>query len=87
MVTPSLVSPSTIKVIEDFNASFPVSESETGSSGGASHVVYDAVSYSSIREANEQSFGKNVVPSYHFDKAQAIVSVGADFLSNWLAPI
>ena len=87
VVTPSLVSPSTKKAIDDFNASFPISESEAGPSTGASHIVYDAVSYSGIREANDRSFGRKVVPSYHFDKAQSIVSVGADFLSSWVSPI
>ena len=87
IVTSSLISPSTKKAIDDFCVSFPISDSEEGSSTGASHIVYDAVSYSGIREANERSFGRKVVPSYHFDKAQSIVSVGADFLSSWVSPI
>jgi len=49
------------------------------------HVQYDAVSYSGIIEANKASFGKAVVPSYNFEKANVIVSVAADFLGTWLA--
>ena len=38
-------------------------------------------------EANEQSFGDKVIPDYHFDKANVIVSFGADFLGTWISPI
>ena len=31
--------------------------------------------------------GKKAIPSYHFENAKAIVSVGADFLGTWLTPI
>lgn len=48
------------------------------------HVMYDAVSASGIRKANKSSFGKAVIPTYNFDKADTIVSIGSDFLSNWL---
>jgi molybdopterin-containing oxidoreductase family iron-sulfur binding subunit len=37
--------------------------------------------------ANESSFGKKAIPSYHFDKARVIVSIQADFLGTWLSPI
>ena len=50
----------------------------------AKQVVYDSVSYSGIRKANEESFGKNSIPSYHFDKAHTIVSIAADFIGGWL---
>jgi molybdopterin-containing oxidoreductase family iron-sulfur binding subunit len=50
-------------------------------------VRYDARSASAILEANEYSFGKQVIPDYRFDKAEVIVSLGADFLSTWLSPV
>ena len=37
--------------------------------------------------ANEASYGKRAIPSYHFDKANVIVSLGADFLGTWLSPV
>ena len=37
--------------------------------------------------ANEASYGKRAIPSYHFDKAKVIVSLGADFLGTWLSPV
>lgn len=56
------------------------------------HVVYDAVSYNAIREANRLSFGTvansmppmGAIPDYDFGKAKVIVSIGADFLANWM---
>ena len=38
-----------------------------------------------VEDANLESFGQRVVPDYHFDKADVIVSFGADFIGNWLS--
>ena len=51
---------------------------------GAEHVQYDAMSYNALRQAQAGLFGVNAVPSYDFSKAEVIVSIGADFLNNWL---
>ncbi len=48
------------------------------------HIQYDTLSFNGIRKANEESFGKNVIPNYDFSKAKVIVSVSADFMNNWL---
>lgn len=77
MLSSTVISPVTQKIISDFNSKYP----------GSKHIVYDAVSSSAMREANQQSFGMNVVPSYSFDKADVIVSFGADFLVNWISPV
>ena len=50
-------------------------------------VVYDPVSYSALLDANQMNFGKRALPSYHFDKANVIVSFNADFLGTWISPI
>lgn len=47
-------------------------------------VQYDPVSYAAMRYANEKTFGVNAIPTYRFDRAKVIVSISADFLSNWL---
>ncbi len=73
LLSNSIASPSTSRAIEAFKETYE-----------ATHVQYDAVSYSAIREANKRMFGKAVIPMYKFGKAKVIVSVGADFLSNWL---
>jgi len=79
ILTNTLLSPSTKYLIEEFKAKFPATTIE--------HITYDAVSLSGMTEANNLAFGKKVIPTYHFDKAKVIVSVGADFLGNWISPI
>jgi len=76
ILSSSLNSPSSKKVVADFIAQYPA----------AKHINYDAVSYAGIITANANSFGKAVVPQYHFEKANVIVSFGADFLGSWIAP-
>ncbi len=75
IVSSSINSPSTKAVIADFAVAYP----------NTKHVQYDAVSYTGIIKANENSFGKAVVPKYKFDQADLIVSFGADFLGTWIS--
>lgn len=77
LLTGTIVSPSTRQVISEFIAKYP----------GSRHVQYDAVSYSGLLMANQASFGRRAVPSYQFDRARVIVSLGADFLGTWLNPV
>ncbi len=58
-----------------------------GAFNGAKSVVYDPVSSSAILLANEKTFGVRAVPSYMFDKADVVVSFGADFLGTWISPV
>ncbi|WP_367865248.1 TAT-variant-translocated molybdopterin oxidoreductase [Pedobacter sp. WC2423] len=75
IVSSSVNSPSTKAVVADFIAAYPATK----------HVQYDAVSYTGIIKANENSFGKAVIPKYNFDKADLIVSFAADFLGTWIS--
>ena len=77
VLTSTINSPSTQAVIDQFLAKYP----------GSKHVTYDAVSNSAMLLANEATNGVRAIPSYQFDKAKAIVSLGADFLGTWLSPI
>jgi MoCo/4Fe-4S cofactor protein with predicted Tat translocation signal len=77
IVSSTVNSPSTKAVIADFTAQYP----------NTKHVQVDAVSYTGIIKANENSFGKAVLPRYRFDKANLIVSFGADFLGTWISPL
>ena len=77
LITPTLISPSTREAIKDFSKVFP----------GVRHIQYDTVSASGMLDANEKTFGTRVIPSYHFDKAEVIVSFSADFLGTWLSPV
>jgi molybdopterin-containing oxidoreductase family iron-sulfur binding subunit len=49
--------------------------------------MYDPISYSGLLQANEATHGRRAIPSYRFDKAKVIVSIGADFLATWLSPV
>lgn len=77
IVSSTVNSPSTNAVIADFIAQYPA----------AKHITADAVSYAGIIKANEAGFGKAVLPQYHFERAQVIVSFGADFLGSWISPV
>lgn len=72
LLTSTVVSPSTKQIISQFLAKYP----------GSRHVQYDAVSYSGLIQAHG---GR--IPAHNFDKANVVVSLGADFLGTWLAPV
>ncbi|RZK11350.1 MAG: 4Fe-4S dicluster domain-containing protein [Flavobacterium sp.] len=73
LLTNTLASPSTEKLIAEFIAANP----------SAKHVVYDAVSSSEALDAFETAYGERALVDYDFSKAGTIVSVGADFLGDW----
>ncbi|WP_299005746.1 TAT-variant-translocated molybdopterin oxidoreductase [uncultured Tenacibaculum sp.] len=73
LLTGTLASPSTDKVIADFIAAYP----------NVKHVVYDAISESATADAFEAMYGKRALPDYDFSKAGVIASIGADFIGDW----
>lgn len=77
IVTNTILSPTANRVLDDFVSSYPNTEV----------VTYDPVSSAAILHANEQCFGDRVIPDYHFDKADVIVSFNADFLGTWISPV
>lgn len=77
IVSGTIHSPSSLEAIKDFTTKFNTT----------SHITYDAVSYSGMLQANKDSFGKAVIPSYKFENANVVVSFGADFLGTWLSPV
>lgn len=73
VLTNTMSSPSTDKLIADLGAKYT----------NVSHVVYDAVSESNALDAFQSVYGFRALANYNFSKADTIVSVGADFLSDW----
>ena len=73
LLTNTLASPSTEKLIAEFIAKNPT----------AKHVVYDAVSESAALDAFEAVHGERALVDYDFSKANTIVSLDADFLGDW----
>ncbi|MEN9001667.1 MAG: TAT-variant-translocated molybdopterin oxidoreductase [Flavobacteriales bacterium] len=76
VLSSTTMSPSTDAIINDFIGSLAGADAKV--------VNYDSISYSGITTANKNSFGTAMVPDYNFDKAEVIVSIAADFLTNWL---
>ncbi len=77
ILSSTIISPSTLRVIEEFTKKYPETK----------HIMYDAVSCSAVKQANKESFGIAEIPSYNFDKANVIVGFDCDFLVNWISPI
>ena len=74
LLTSTILSPSLKNIISDFSLKY----------SNVEHIMYDAVPYDGMLNANNTSFGLRAIPSYHFDKANVIISFGADFIGNWL---
>ncbi len=73
LLTQTYASPSTERLITEFKVKY----------GNVSHVVYDAISEDAALTAFEARYGERALVDYDFEKAETIVSFGADFLSDW----
>lgn len=63
---------STQRLINEFLSGFKDGE----------HVQYDAQGFDDVVIGQERSYGNAVVPHYHFEKADVVVSFGSDFLGT-----
>jgi MoCo/4Fe-4S cofactor protein with predicted Tat translocation signal len=77
LLSSTISSPSTLEIIRNFLAKDPANR----------HVQFDAVSYSGMLLANQESYGRREIPSYQLENARVIVSLSADFLGTWLNSI
>ena len=73
MMTPTLASPTTKKIIDDFVKVFP----------NITHVVYDSISTDSALNAFEKHYGIRALADYDFSKVDTIVGIDSDFLGDW----
>jgi molybdopterin-containing oxidoreductase family iron-sulfur binding subunit len=73
----TITSPTARAAIQEFLKGFP----------DALHIVYDPLSNSALLDAHEQTHGLRILPRFHFDKAEVIVSFDADFLGTWISPV
>ncbi len=76
IISRTVLSPTTREIIRTFQDKY----------GNVEWITYDPVSNYAMVAANERSFGRPVIPTYHFDKARVIVSFAADFLGTWIHP-
>ena len=73
LLTPTYASPSTSRLIEEFKAA----------QANVNHVIYDAIAEEAAITAFENRYGERALADYDFEKANLIVSFGADFLGDW----
>ncbi len=76
IVTPTVISPATQQVIDQFLAQF----------ADGKHIQYDVVSAAALLDAHQIATGKRVLPNYRIDRAKVVVGVECDFLGGWLSP-
>lgn len=50
-------------------------------------LVFEPFGYESLKKANRRIFGVDGLVSYHMERADLLVSFGADFLETWLSPV
>lgn len=72
LVTSSLTSPSELALISELKNKYNLK-----------HIAYDAVSQSAQYDANKITHGARVKSEYDFEKANVVVSIGADFLGTF----
>ncbi len=89
ILTGTVISPAVKDAINQFKAKYGMAlrtgdTAVSANVGGlVEHVQYDPISYSGVASANLKTFGKWAFPSYDLTKADVVVGIGADFLSNW----
>ncbi len=73
ILTQTYASPSTSRLISELKAA----------NENVQHVTYDAISEEAALTAFENRYGERALANYNFEKADVIVSFGADFLGDW----
>src|SRR3989338_5866040 len=74
--TDPIVSPSTKALIDEFLIPYR-----------GLHIAYSPLFPEELLEANSVSFGERKLPQYRLDRAELLVSFGADFLGTWISPV
>ncbi len=79
LLTGVITGPAMRNLVDEFLSSFP----------GSRHVVWEplGVLTQNVMEAQGRSYGERVLPQYHVDRAELIVSFGGDVLDTWLSPM
>jgi len=56
-------------------------------SSGVEHMVLEDLEDTVLRNAIEDVFGEGEIPHFDIENAKTILSIGADFLESWVAPL
>ncbi len=54
---------------------------------GGEHIIYEPIAYETLRRANRIVFGSDQIPDYRIDRADFLISFGADFLETWVSNV
>ncbi|MGB7393999.1 MAG: TAT-variant-translocated molybdopterin oxidoreductase, partial [Pricia sp.] len=73
ILTQTYASPSTDRLMSELKGRY----------SNVNHVTYDAISEDAALSAYEAKYGERALADYDFEKADLIVSFGADFLGDW----
>jgi molybdopterin-containing oxidoreductase family iron-sulfur binding subunit len=73
LLTQTYASPSTQRLLADLMEA----------NENVEHITYDAISEDAALSAFEKRYGQRALADYDFEKSSLIVSIGADFLSDW----
>ena len=71
LLTPTILSPSTRSLLEEFKKTFKVD-----------HFVWESVTFENIREAEKLCYGQSLFPRLRLDQASFVLSIGTDFLGT-----
>lgn len=55
--------------------------------GSGPAAMYEPYSHDSLKAAHKALFSISTLPSFHMEKADFILSFGADFIETWLSPV
>lgn len=50
-------------------------------------AMYEPFSHDALKAAHKALFSNSTLPSFHMEKADFILSFGADFIETWLSPV
>jgi molybdopterin-containing oxidoreductase family iron-sulfur binding subunit len=73
LLTQTYASPSTTRLVGEFKSQYD----------NVKHIIYDAISEDAALTAFEAKYGERALADYDFEKADLIVSFGADILGDW----
>jgi len=55
--------------------------------GSEKFLTYEPLAHEPLRKANQTVFDIDAIPAYRIDKADFLISFGADFLETWISPV
>lgn len=77
LISEKIQSPTTLQLVDDFLSALP----------GSQHIELESIGTEDLAAAQGILFGREECPLYRFDRADLVLSFGADFLGTWVSPV